>query len=169
MSRMALAAFAKTAVPVAGPGLRCGAPLAARPRAALRSLSVRTYATVTEGLKYSKNHEWVKVDGDTATVGITDYAQEQLGEINHVELHSVGYNVTADADVAVLESVKIAADAMSPVSGKVVEVNSALSDAPTKVNTDPYGSGWLVKVKMSDPAELNRLMDAGAYTSYFTS
>lgn len=117
-------------------------------------------------LKYSKEHEWVRVSGDTATIGITDYAQEQLGDVVMVELPKEGSVVKKDETFGVVESVKSVSDVFSPVSGSVVAVNSPLSDSPGVVNEDCYGEGWIVKIKMASPAELTSLMDAKAYQAY---
>lgn len=117
-------------------------------------------------LKYSKEHEWVRVSSDMATLGITDYAQEQLGDVVMVELPTEGSAVKKDETFGVVESVKSVSDVFSPVSGSVVEVNSPLSDSPGCVNEDCYGEGWIVKIKMSDVSELDGLMDATAYQSY---
>ncbi len=118
---------------------------------------------VPEELKYSKDHEWVRVEGDIAVVGITDYAQSELGDIVYVELPQVGTRVQKGETVATVEAVKTAADVYSPVSGEVVEVNSALEEHAELVNKDPYGEGWIVKIKMSNPEELNELLSAEEY------
>jgi len=118
-----------------------------------------------EELKYSKSHEWVKVEGDTGIVGITDFAQAELGDVVYVEASEVGSTVTAGETAGTVESVKAVSDINSPVSGAVSEFNSALEDAPEALNTDPYGS-WIFKVKMSDPSEVDSLMDAAAYAEY---
>ncbi len=119
--------------------------------------------TPTE-LKYAKTHEWAKDNGDgTITVGITDHAQDQLGDLVFVELPEVGASFGAGDDCAVVESVKAASDIYSPASGEIVAVNTELEDAPELVNDGPYENGWLFKVKMSDPAELNDLLDADGY------
>lgn len=119
--------------------------------------------TPTE-LKYAKTHEWAKDNGDgTITVGITDHAQDQLGDLVFVELPEVGASFGAGDDCAVVESVKAASDIYSPASGEIVAVNGELEDAPELVNDGPYENGWLFKVKMSDPAELNDLLDADGY------
>jgi len=116
-------------------------------------------------LKYSKSHEWVRDEGDgTVTVGITDHAQELLGDLVFVELPEVGTPVVAEGECAVVESVKAASDIYSPLSGEIVEVNQALADAPESINEDAYGDGWIFKVKLSDSAELNDLLDADGYT-----
>jgi glycine cleavage system H protein len=114
-------------------------------------------------LKYSKEHEWVKVDGGTATIGITSHAQNSLGDIVYIELPKVGAKYNAMKEFGVVESVKTVSTLYCPVSGEVVEVNSALSSKPEVVNNDPYGEGWMIKVKMSDPSELDKLLSASAY------
>lgn len=116
-----------------------------------------------ENLKYTKDHEWVKVDGDIATIGITDYAQDQLGDIVFVDIQTEGETLGKEETFGAIEAVKTVADAFMPVSGEVIEVNADLEGAPESVNTDPYGKGWMIKVKMSDPSELDSLMDAAAY------
>src|SRR6266536_5030802 len=116
-------------------------------------------------LKYAKSHEWVRVSGDVATVGITDHAQHELTDVVFVELPAVGRKVKAGESCAVVESVKTASDIYSPVSGEVIEINKSLADKPDLVNSDPYGQGWFYKVKMADPAELNKLLAAAEYTS----
>lgn len=115
------------------------------------------------GLKYSKEHEWVGTEDSVATVGITDHAQEQLGEIVYVELPSVGDKVSKDDPFGVVESVKAVSDIYAPVSGTVIEVNEGLPESPEVINEDPYGDGWLIKVKMSDAGDLDDLMDAEEY------
>ena len=117
-------------------------------------------------LKYSKEHEWVRVDGDVATVGITDYAQGQLGDVVYVELPAVGKQVEQDKEAAVVESVKAASEVYAPISGEVVAVNDALADAPGTVNEAPTGDGWFFKVKIKNPKELDGLMDEAAYQKY---
>jgi len=122
---------------------------------------------VLPNLKYANSDEWVSVDGKIATIGISDYAQEQLSDIVFVEVVAgVGEQVKKNSNIATVESVKAAADVISPVSGKVVEVNEALSNSPEQVNSDPFGTAWLLKVEVSDPSELGSLMDAAAYESY---
>lgn len=113
--------------------------------------------------KYTDDHEWVSLDGDVATFGITDHAQEQLGELVFIELPEVGTVLSKGGEAAVVESVKAASDVYAPISGEVVEVNNALEAEPTKVNDEPQGSGWLVKVKLSDSSELDGMMDEDAY------
>lgn len=116
-------------------------------------------------LKYTKDHEWVKVEGNRAIIGITDYAQDSLGDIVFVELPSVGEEVEAAESFGVVESVKTASDLYSPISGKVLEVNEGLADAPELVNQEPYGKGWMIIVELDNPAELDDLMDAEQYQS----
>lgn len=115
-----------------------------------------------EGLKYSETHEWVKVEGDIATVGVTDFAQSEMGDITYVDMPEVDDEVSKDEEFGALESVKASSDLVCPVSGIVVENNAALEDAPELINQDPY-ENWIIKVKMSDPSELDALMDAAAY------
>lgn len=123
-------------------------------------------ASTPEDLKFSKEHEWLRLEGRSATIGITDYAQEQLGDIVMVELPKEGSEVNKDDPFGVVESVKSVSDVFSPVSGKILEINDPLVESPGIVNEDCYGEGWLVKVSVSDPAELNDLMDSKAYEAY---
>ena len=116
--------------------------------------------------KYSEDHEWISVDGDIATVGITDYAQQQLGDIVYVEAPEAGSDIAAGDECGVIESVKAASELYAPVSGEVVEINGDLEDEPTKLNTDPLSEGWIFKVKLSDASELDGLMDEAAYKSH---
>lgn len=118
---------------------------------------------IPSNLKYSKDHEWVLVEGNIATVGITDFAQDQLGDIVFVDIQTEGEDVAKDENFGDIEAVKTVADALMPVSGKVIEVNPELEGAPELVNQDPYGKGWMIKVEMSDPAEVDTLMDAAQY------
>jgi len=118
---------------------------------------------IPENLKYSKEHEWVRVDGDIAYVGITDFAQSELGDIVFVEIDTVGDTIDADEIFGTIEAVKTVSDLFMPVGGEVLELNDKLEDDPELVNTDPYGDGWLIKVKMTDASQLNHLMDAAAY------
>lgn len=117
---------------------------------------------IIEGLRYSDSHEWVKVDGDIATVGITDYAQHALGDIVYVDMPEVGDEVTAEEDFGAVESVKAASDLISPVSGEVVEINDGLEDEPGLLNKDAF-ENWIIKVRLSDAAEVDKLLDAEAY------
>ena len=122
-------------------------------------------ASYPADLKYHPEHDWARVDGDVATLGITWYAQEQLGEVVFFDPPEIGKSVTKDEPYAEVESVKAVSDVVSPVSGEIVEVNEALADAPENVNDDPYGEGWLVKVRLTEPSELDGLMDAETYES----
>jgi len=115
------------------------------------------------GLKYSKEHEWVAAEETVATIGITDHAQEQLGEIVYIELPSIGEKVSKDGPFGVVESVKAVSDIYAPVSGTILDVNEDLAESPEAVNEDPYGDGWLIKVRVSDPADLDDLMDNDEY------
>ena len=119
-------------------------------------------STIINGLKYSETHEWVKVEGDIAIIGVTDYAQKEMGDITYVDMPDVEEIVEKEEEFGALESVKASSDLFSPVSGTVVERNDAVEDAPELVNEDPYGN-WIIKVQMSDPAELDALMDAEGY------
>ncbi|SHK09312.1 glycine cleavage system protein GcvH [Desulforamulus aeronauticus] len=114
-------------------------------------------------LKYSKEHEWIRVEGSRAVIGITDFAQDSLGDIVFVELPSVGESLEVEDTFGVVESVKTASDLYAPVSGKVVEVNEALADSPELVNREPYGQGWMIVVEISDVSQLENLMDAEQY------
>jgi glycine cleavage system H protein len=118
---------------------------------------------------YTKEHEWLRVDGDTATVGITDFAQSQLGDVVFVEVPEAGRSLSRGAEAAVVESVKAASDVYAPASGEVVAGNQALVDDPSLVNTDPEGEGWFFRLRLSDPSELDGLMDADAYKSFCDS
>lgn len=118
-------------------------------------------------LKYASTDEWVKVDGNVATIGVSDFAQDQLSDVVYFEFKvDDGDEIRKNETIVTLESVKAAADVNSPVSGKVIELNEGLTDAFESVNTDPYGEAWMVKIEMSDPSELEQLMDAAAYQSY---
>ena len=116
-----------------------------------------------QDLKYSADHDWARVDGDSATFGITWFAQDQLGEVVFFDPPTVGDTVTGGESYAEVESVKAVSDVIAPLSGEIVEVNESLADAPETVNDDPYGEGWLVRVKLSDPSQAEGLMDAAAY------
>ena len=124
---------------------------------------------VPEGLQYSKEHEWVKVEGDEAVIGITDHAQDQLGDIVYIELPDVGQSVEQFKTFGVVESVKAASDLYAPVSGEVIAINEALSKSPEKINEEPYGAGWMIRVRLKDPNELNNLLDAAAYEKEIAS
>jgi len=116
--------------------------------------------------KYTEDHEWVEVDGDSGVIGISEYAQEQLGDVVFVELPEVGKVLDRGDEVAVVESVKAAAEVYAPVGGEVLEVNEDLNGDPSLVNTDPFGDGWFAKLKLSDPAELDELMDEDTYKKF---
>jgi len=118
-----------------------------------------------DNLKYTKDHEWVLVDGDVATIGVTDFAQSELGDIVFVDISSQGDTLSAHEVFGTVEAVKTVSDLYMPVSGEVIEVNASLDSAPETVNSDPYGDGWMVKVKMSNPAELDGLMSHADYTA----
>jgi glycine cleavage system H protein len=122
-------------------------------------------SNIPEQLRYAASHEWISIDGDTGTVGISDHAQHELSDVVYVDLPKVGVKIAAGAVVAVVESVKAASDIYSPVSGEVIEVNAALVKHPELVNQDPYGAAWLFRLKLSDPAEVDALKDAAAYTA----
>jgi len=119
-----------------------------------------------EGLKYSREHEWVLVEGDSATIGISDFAQSELGDVVYVEVPEVGEKISKEDPFGAVESVKAVSDLYAPVSGTVVEVNDALPDTPELINEDPYGEGWIIKVTLSDPAELDELMNVAEYTAH---
>ena len=114
-------------------------------------------------LKFTAEHEWARLEGDVVTIGITDYAQDQLGELVYIELPEAGVDISAGQEVVVIESVKAAGDIKSPVNGTIIEVNEALSDEPEKVNEDPTGEGWIYRVRVSSVADLDSLMDESAY------
>jgi glycine cleavage system H protein len=116
-----------------------------------------------DDLLYSESHQWARIEGDTATIGITDYAQDQMGDLVYVELPEVGDEVNAGAPLGQVESVKAVSDVVSPVSGEVIAINEALVDAPETVNKDPYGEGWLAKIRMSDQSETDALLSSAAY------
>lgn len=119
-----------------------------------------------EDLKYSKEHEWVRVSGNIATIGVSDYAQDQLGEVVFIELPDEGEEFEKDDAFGVIESVKSVNDIYAPITGRIVEVNDPVVDSPEIVNEDPYGEGWLVKIEISDPKELGELMSAKDYEAY---
>ena len=120
-------------------------------------------------LKYHPEHDWARVDGDSATLGITWYAQDSLGEIVFFDPPQVGASISKDQPYAEVESVKAVSDVIAPVSGEITEVNEALGSEPEKINDDPYGEGWLVKIKLSDPSEADALLDAAAYQELLDS
>ena len=120
-------------------------------------------ASYPDDLKYHTEHDWARIDGDTAVLGITWYAQDQLGEVVFFDPPEVGTSITKDSPYAEVESVKAVSDVVAPLSGEITEVNEALGDAPETINEDPYNEGWLVKIKLSDPSETDSLMDAESY------
>ena len=122
--------------------------------------------TYPENYRYTKEHEWVSAEGDTGTVGITFHAQSELGDIVYVDLPKVGATVETGQSFGSVESVKAVSDIYSPVNGEVVEINTLLADAPEKLNEDPHGAAWLVKIKLADPAQVSTLLDAAAYQAY---
>ena len=119
--------------------------------------------------RYTKTHEWVSLDGDVATIGVTDFAQSELGDITYLDLPDIGTAISENSAFGVVESVKAANDIFSPIDGEVVERNDAAVDAPETVNSSPYGDAWLVKVRVTDPAKYEALMDAAAYDSFAES
>ncbi|KAG6543391.1 hypothetical protein Mapa_015305 [Marchantia paleacea] len=127
----------------------------------------RAFSTVVDSLKYATSHEWVKVDGETAVIGITDHAQSELGDIVFAEIKgTVGDSITANDAFASVESVKAVSDVMAPVSGEIVEINSALKDEPGVINESPFEKGWFAKVKLSNPSEVDQLLDSKAYEAH---
>ncbi|KAG1669155.1 hypothetical protein FOA52_002667 [Chlamydomonas sp. UWO 241] len=158
---MALRNFAASCL--SNTGLRS---LASPSEFALRAAGLtaaRAFASVADGYKYAKSHEWVKVDGDVATVGISDHAQAELGDVVYVELPELGKAFTQGETFGVVESVKAASDVYSPVSGEVVAVNTELADKPATINSDCYKGGWIMKLKMTNKGDLAKLMDPTAY------
>ena len=123
-------------------------------------------ASVPGDLKFTKTHEWVRIDGDVATIGITDHAQAELGDITYLDLPEPGSALRPDAQFGEVESVKAVSELFAPVSGEVLESNISISDTTEVVNEDPYGAGWLIKVRLSDPSELSSLMDAADYEKF---
>jgi glycine cleavage system H protein len=123
-------------------------------------------ANVPEDLHYSKDHEWVQVEGDGAIVGITDYAQNSLGDVVYVELPKVGEEFAAHESFGSVESVKAVSEVFSPVTGAITEVNNSLNDEPEKVNNDPYGEGWMIRIKMQNPGEVDSLLTAAEYEDF---
>ncbi len=118
---------------------------------------------IPQELKYTKDHEWVKIDGDVATVGVTDFAQGELGDIVYVEVETVGDTLDREEVFGTVEAVKTVSDLFSPLSGEIIEFNDSLEDAPEKVNSDPYGDGWMVKIRISDTNEVSDLLSAEEY------
>jgi len=118
-----------------------------------------------EDLKYTKDHEWIRIEGDEAVIGITEFAQGELGDIVFVDINTVGQEVAREAVFGTVEAVKTVSDLFMPVTGTVLAVNEALADEPAAVNNDPYGAGWMVRIRISDPAELEGLLSAGQYTA----
>ena len=114
-------------------------------------------------LRYTKDHEWIKIEGDTATIGITDFAQKELGDIVYMEVETIGKSLEAGAVFGTVEAVKTVSDLYLPVTGTITELNPALSGAPELINTDPYGEGWMIKMTVKNPADIEKLMDASAY------
>ena len=123
-------------------------------------------ANVPEDLHYSKDHEWVRVEGDSATIGITDYAQNSLGDVVYVELPKAGENFASNESFGSVESVKAVSELFTPVSGQITSVNVILEDQPEKVNTDPYGDAWMIRLKMSSPGEVDSLLTAAEYEDF---
>lgn len=121
---------------------------------------------IPQGLRYSREHEWVAVEDNRATIGITDYAQEQLGDVVYIEFPAVGAQVTKDEPFGVVESVKAVSDIFAPVSGTVTEINGPLAESPQTVNEDPYGDAWMIRVEMNDTGELEGLMSAAEYQKF---
>lgn len=119
--------------------------------------------TFPQNLKYTKDHEWVSIEGDIATIGITDFAQHELGDIVYVEIEAKDKSLDAESTFGTVEAVKTVSDLFLPVSGTITEVNSMLESSPEKVNTDPYGDGWMVKMRVNNPDDVNKLLDAAAY------
>lgn len=126
-------------------------------------------ANIPENLRYSKDHEWVSVDGDIATIGVTDYAQHSLGDVVYVDLPRVGDSFATHEAFGSVESVKAVSEIFTPVAGEVSEVNDGLNDAPESVNNDPYGAGWMLKVKMTNPNEADGMMSAVEYEEYLSA
>lgn len=118
---------------------------------------------IPENLKYTKDHEWIKIEGDEATVGITDFAQGELGDIVYVDIESLDEHVDQNEVFGSVEAVKTVSDLFMPLSGEITTFNEVLEDAPEKVNADPYGEGWMIKIKITDPAEIENLLDADGY------
>lgn len=117
-------------------------------------------------IRYTEDHEWIRIEDDIGIMGVSDYAQEQLGDLVYVELPSVGKKVVKGMEVAIIESVKVASEVYAPIGGEVIDVNSVLNDSPEKVNEDAEGNGWLIRIKMDQPSEVNALMDGETYEAF---
>lgn len=126
-------------------------------------------SNIPENLRYSKDHEWISVDGDIATIGITDYAQSSLGDVVYVDFPRVGDKFDAHEAFGSVESVKAVSEVFTPIAGEIAEINESLNDTPEKANSDPYGDGWFVKIKMSNPGEVDGLMSSEEYDEYLSS
>ena len=128
-----------------------------------------TMSNIPENLRYSKDHEWILVDGDVATIGITDYAQHQLGDVVYVDMPRIGDKMGSHEAFGSVESVKAVSEIFTPIAGEVVEVNEALNDDAEKVNTDPYGDAWMIKIKMDNPHEADAMLSAEEYEDYLSN
>ena len=126
-------------------------------------------ASYPDDLHYTKDHEWIRVEGDTGTIGITDFAQEQLGDVVHVQLPRVGEKFESHGNFGEIESVKTFSELFSPVSGEILEINEALDDAPELVNSEPYGGGWMIKIKLANANEVDALLNASEYEDFVES
>lgn len=126
-------------------------------------------SNIPENLRYSKDHEWVKVDGDTAAIGITDYAQHALGDVVYIDMPRAGDRLGAHEAFGSVESVKAVSEIFTPLAGEIVEVNDALNDTPEAVNSDPYGAAWMIKIKMDNPLEADAMLSADEYEEYLSS
>lgn len=124
---------------------------------------------IPENLRYSKDHEWISVDGDSATIGVTDYAQQSLGDVVYIDMPRVGDKFGSHEAFGSVESVKAVSEIFTPVAGEVIEVNEGLNDSPESVNGDPYGSGWMVKIKMDNPGEADAMLSGEEYEEYLSS
>ena len=129
----------------------------------LQKISFKQIMNIPEDLKFTKDHEWLKIDGKNAIIGITDYAQSQLGDVAYVDVTTVGETLDKEESIGSIEAVKTVSDVFMPVGGEILELNKSLEDNPALINNDPYGEGWIVKIKMTDPSELDDLLDAKAY------
>eukprot|EP00252_Welwitschia_mirabilis_P020124 TRINITY_DN485_c0_g1_i1.p1 TRINITY_DN485_c0_g1~~TRINITY_DN485_c0_g1_i1.p1 ORF type:complete len:169 (-),score=39.97 TRINITY_DN485_c0_g1_i1:405-911(-) len=160
---MALRVFASKAASALR--VQCGSPLLSPSFKVSRTFS-RGFSDVIEGLKYAESHEWVKPDGEIGTVGITHHAQDHLGDVVFVDLPEVGTSVTKGGSFGAVESVKATSDVNSPVSGEIVETNTKLTETPGTINASPYDEGWIIKVRLQDPSELDTLMNAEQYKRF---